>query len=100
MPAYQIHRLKEAQRQQFRMAPHTSGASVAKLKDYELGEVVEAASPYAAWEALRNTPAPLQVGDILEVPGGPLQIFKYVGFEQTTWFVPEPQLSPETADSR
>lgn len=101
MPAYQIHRLKETQRQQFRWAPHTPGVTVVKLKDYEPGSVVEAASPYALWLALRETDNALAVGDLIEVlgdlievagpvPGGELRILKYIGFEEARWYVPEP----------
>ncbi len=70
MPAYQIHRLKEAPRQQFRWAPHTPGVTIVKLKDYEPGEVIEAASPYALWLALREADQAIAVGDLIEVPGG------------------------------
>jgi hypothetical protein len=90
MPVYQIHRLKESHRPQFRAAPHTSGATIAKPKDYEPGSSVEADSPYAAWTALRDGEQALLVGDILEAPGGELRIYKYVGFEEARWFVPEP----------
>ena len=72
MPAYQIHRLKEAPRQQFRWAPHTSGVMIVKPKDYQPGAVVEAASPYAVWIALRDTEEPLQVGDVLELEAAEL----------------------------
>jgi hypothetical protein len=90
MPAYQIHRLKETSRQQFRWAPHASGVGIAKPKDYEKGPLVEAASPYALWIALRGTEDALQVGDLLELEGtGELRIFKYVGFEEARWYVPE-----------
>ena len=57
MPVYQIHRLKEPARQQFRWAPHASGVSIAKAKDYENGTVHEAATPYALWLALRDASA-------------------------------------------
>jgi hypothetical protein len=90
MPVYQIHRLKEGQRQQFRWAPHTSGVTVAKPRDYEPGRPVDAASPYAAWLALRGTDEELQVGDLLEVGSGELCILKYIGFEEARWYVPEP----------
>jgi hypothetical protein len=90
MPAYRVHRLRENLRQQFRWAPHAGGTTTVKLKDYEPGQVVEAATPYAAWQALRQTDQPLQVGDILESEGGELRICKYVGFEEARWFVPEP----------
>ena len=94
MPAYQIHRLKDSQRQQFRWAPHTSGVTIAKPRDYEAARVVEAASPYAVWLALRETEEELDVGDLLEVEGGELRILKYIGFEEARWFVPEPAPSP------
>ena len=97
MPAYQIHRLKETQRQQFRWAPHTPGVTIVKNKDYEPGQVVEAASPYALWLALRQSDKALAVGDLIEsvgdsigVPGGELRILKYIGFEEARWYVPDP----------
>lgn len=90
MPAYRIHRLKETARQQFRWAPHTSGVSTVKPKDYEPADVIEAASPYAAWLALRESEQALQVGDLLELDGAELRIFKYIGFEEARWYVPEP----------
>jgi hypothetical protein len=97
MPDYQIHRLKETQRQQFRWAPHTPGVTVVKLKDYEPGPLVEAASPYALWLGLRETDNAIAVGDLIEVAGelmapgnGELRILKYIGFEEARWYVPEP----------
>jgi hypothetical protein len=94
MREYQIHRLKETQRQQFRWAPHTPGVTIVKLKDYEAGPVVEAATPYALWLALRESDKAIAVGDLIEVlgetPGGELRILKYIGFEEARWYVPEP----------
>src|SRR5271154_4241833 len=96
MPSYQIHRLKETPRQQFRWAPHTPGVTVVKLKDYEPGATVLAASPYALWLDLRGTDQAIAVGDLIEVVGdgadqsGRLRIFKYIGFEEAKWYVPEP----------
>lgn len=92
MLAYQIHRLKDTQRQQFRWAPHTPGVTIVKLKDYEPGQVVEAASPYALWLALRDSDKAIAVGDLIEEPGGALRILKYIGFEEARWYVPEPAL--------
>ena len=46
-------------------------------------------SPYAAFFASRETGEALQVGDVLETESGDLRIFKYVGFEEARWFVPE-----------
>ena len=97
MPAYQIHRLKDAQRQHFRWAPHTPGVTIVKLKDYEPGPVMEAASPYALWLALRESDNAIAVGDLIQVVGefieegsGELRILKYIGFEEARWYVPEP----------
>ena len=101
MPAYQIHRLKETPRQQFRWAPHTPGVTIVKERDYEPGPVIEAASPYALWLALRENGNAITVGDVVEVvgegsqagsptPGGELRILKYIGFEEARWYVPEP----------
>ena len=98
MPKYQIHRLKDGVRQQFRNAPHTSGATVVKPKDYEKGSLVEAASPYAAWMALRESGDALQVGDLLELEGGEIRIFKFVGFEEARWYVPEPAPPADTPE--
>ncbi len=89
MPSYQIHRMKENPRQQFRWQPHASGAATVKPKDYEAGETVEAPTAYAAWIALRDTPEALRVGDLLENESGDLCIYKYVGFEEARWIVPE-----------
>jgi hypothetical protein len=90
MPRYQIHRLKEIPRQQFRWAPHTPGVSIVKMKDYEPGPIVEAASPYALWLAVRDTEDAIAVGDVIEQDGAQLRIFKYIGFEEAQWYVPEP----------
>ncbi len=99
MPVYQIHRLKEAQRQQFRWAPHTPGVTIVKLKDYEPGPAIQAASPYALWLALRDSDNAIAVGDLIEVAGdssqqagAELRILKYIGFEEARWYVPEPAL--------
>jgi hypothetical protein len=99
MPAYQIHRLKEIPRQQFRWAPHTPGVTIVKLKDYEPGPIVEAPTPYALWIALRETEQAIAVGDLIE-HGGELRIFKYIGFEEAQWYVPEPaaRATPEPVE--
>jgi hypothetical protein len=97
MPAYRIYRLKEIPRQQFRWTPHTPGVAVVKLKDYEPGPVIGAASPYALWLDLRGSDQAIAVGDLIEIAGDPieqhsgqLRIFKYIGFEDARWYVPEP----------
>jgi len=89
MPLFRIHRMKDTPRQLFRWAPHTSGASTLKPKDFELGDEVEAAGPYEVWTLLRGTDRALDIGDVLELPSGELRVCKYVGFEEAHWFVPE-----------
>jgi|KBSMisStaDraftv2_1062788.scaffolds.fasta_scaffold2824316_1 hypothetical protein len=97
MPMYRIHRLKDHLRQQVRFAPHVSGTAQVKPRDYQLlepAETQEAATPYAAFFALRDTPTPLEVGDLLETGEGSLCIFKYVGFEEAQWVLPEAKPVP------
>jgi len=92
MPMYHIHRLRDHLRQQVRFAPHVSGTAEVKPRDYQPGEDVEAPTPYAAFFALRNSSAPLEVGDLLEsAQDGSLRIFKFVGFEEAQWVQPEPK---------
>ena len=101
MSVYRIHRMKESTRQQFRWAPHTIGVTSVKPKDYEPASTVEAPTPYAVWIELKDTPEPLEVGDILEAESGELRIYKYVGFEEAQWLVPEvkPVAEPPQAGS-
>ena len=89
MPAFRIYRLREQQRQQFRWAPHTIGATQVKPKDYEEAGGAEAENTYALWAALKGTPEELLVGDLVEDSGGDLRIYKYVGFEEARWVLPE-----------
>jgi hypothetical protein len=95
MPTYRIHRLKDHLRQQVRYAPHVSGTAVVKPRDYQLpdeaAERVDAPTAYAAFFALRDSATPLDVGDLLEAPDGSLRIFKFVGFEEAQWALPEPK---------
>jgi hypothetical protein len=95
MASYRIHRLKDHLRQGFRSAPHVSGTAQVKPRDYEPGDMVQAASPYAAFFALRESDGALEVGDMLESPDGSLRICKFVGFEEAQWVLPESR--PETA---
>lgn len=98
MPVFRIHRMKDQPRQNFRFAPHVSGAANVKPKDYEFSDEVEAENEYAAWAMLRNAERPLGVGDLLELPSGLLKICKYVGFEEARWILPEvkPAETPAT----
>ena len=92
MPIYRIHRLRDHLRQHIRLAPHVSGTATVKPRDYQPppeDAKVEAATPYAAFFALRATAAPLEVGDLLETEDGSLRIYKFVGFEEAQWALPE-----------
>ena len=97
MPTYKIYRLKDSVRQQFRWAPHTIGVTAVKPKDYEQIATYEAAGPYAVWMQLKDSVEALQVGDILEVDSGELRIYKYVGFEEARWLIPEVKSGLEAA---
>jgi hypothetical protein len=96
MPSYRIHRLKDHLHQAFRLAPHVSGAAHVKPRDYEPGDSIDASTPYAAFFALKETAEPLAPGDLLEAEGGALRIYKFVGFEEAQWVLPEAQ--PGVAD--
>jgi hypothetical protein len=89
--------MRESTRQQFRWAPHTIGITTVKPKDYDLTVTVEANTPYAVWIQLKDSADALQVGDILESESGDLRIYKYVGFEEAQWVVPETKTAPESA---
>ena len=98
MALYRIYRMKESVRQQFRWAPHTIGMTSVKPKDYEQIHVMEASGPYAVWMQRKDSEDPLLVGDILESDNGELRIYKYVGFEEAQWVLPEVKSPPaETA---
>src|SRR5512141_2690387 len=97
MPLYRILRMKDSVRQQFRWAPHTIGVTKVKAKEYDLIHTIEAPNAYSAWMSLKDTDTPLEVGDILEVEGGELRIYKYVGFEEAEWVLPEVRTGLESA---
>jgi hypothetical protein len=97
MPEFRIFRMKEHARQQFRWAPHTIGATSVKPKDYEFLSTVEAPTVYRAWMSLKGSKDPLQIGDILECGSGELRIYKYVGFEEAQWVMPEVKSGLENA---
>ena len=96
MATYRIYRLREAARAQFRWAPHTAGLTAIKPKDYEPAGELEATGPYVAWTLLKDTGEPLQPGDVLESGDGSLRIYKFVGFEEAHWLIPEVK-SPDSA---
>lgn len=89
MPAFRIHRMKDHLRQHFRWAPHLSGVTQIKPRDYEDGGEVEAMNFYDAWAILRGSTKALDIGDALETASGDLRVCKYVGFEEARWVLPE-----------
>jgi hypothetical protein len=96
MARYRIHRIKDTPKETFRWTAHTGGLAIVKLKDYEVGSELEAATAYAAWHVLQTSDQPLRPGDLLELvtgdgSAGALQIVKYTGFDAAKWFVPEPK---------
>ncbi|MBS1877097.1 MAG: hypothetical protein JSU00_28050 [Acidobacteria bacterium] len=91
MPEYRVFRLKDQLRQQFRWAPHLSGVTAVKPKDYDEWFTIAADSPYAAWHSLRGTDRELGLGDLLCIDGGDVRILKYIGFETAQWVLPEPK---------
>jgi hypothetical protein len=90
MPVFKIHQLRDHAQEHFRWAPHISGATQVKPKDYQEAGQIEAPSTYSAWARLREADTPLRVGDLLETESGELRIYKYVGFEEAQWAQPEP----------
>jgi hypothetical protein len=99
MPVFKVHRQRENARNQFRWAPHTSGPAVVKQRDYSEPVEVEAPSAYGLFNSLRGSEEALEVGDVVELPDGSLQIFKYVGLEPAAWWVPaaKPEALTEAA---
>jgi len=99
MAIFRIHRMKPHARQSFRFAPHTSGISSLKPRDYEPAGETEGDSFYDVWTRLRGTGQALEVGDVLEDPEGRVRICKYVGFEEARWVLPEVKpVSDQTQD--
>ena len=99
MPSYRIHRLKDHLRQSFRHAPHVSGTASVKPRDYAPGESIEAKTPYAAYFELRGSATPIEPGDLLESDSGELRIYKYIGFEEAQWVMPEPKQAPASSEA-
>ena len=97
MPAYRIFRMKDHVRQNFRWQPHTSGAAIVKPRDFEPADNVESANAYSCWLELKDTGGALQVGDLLEAEDGTLRIYKYVGFEDAKWILPEVKADAQPA---
>jgi len=89
--------MKDQASQQFRWAPHLTGATQIKRKDYDEAGEIDAANEYAAWQSLRDSGTPLRVGDLLDNPAGELRICKYVGFDAAQWILPEVKTGLESA---
>lgn len=97
MPLFRLHRMKDVPRQQFRWAPHTSGVTAIKPKDFEPAGELQAAGFYDAWMNLRGTEGAVEIGDVLESEAGEIRICKYVGFEEARWVLPEVKSGLESA---
>jgi hypothetical protein len=96
---YQVHRIRDVAVESFRWSPHTGGTAIIKPKDYQPGEELEAATPYAAWKLAAERNIPIRAGDVLESlddsgSRGSLLIAKYIGFEPAQWWTPA--LKPES----
>jgi len=89
MPSYRVFRLKENLRAHFRQLPHLSGVAQLKLRDYVEGVEITASNRYAAWQELKGTNDPLQIGDVMVEDGTDLFVMKFVGLEPAEWIVPE-----------
>jgi len=89
MAVFKVHRLRDSAQEHFRWAPHTSGVTQVKPKDYQEAGQIEAPSLYTAWARLREAGTPLRVGDLLEMENGQLRVCKYVGLEEAEWAQPE-----------
>src|SRR3954449_5533925 len=89
MPSYRVFRLKENLRAHFRQLPHLSGVAQLKLRDYVEGAEVTASNRYAAWQSLKSTNDPLQVGDAMVEDAANIYVVKFVGLEPAEWIVPE-----------
>lgn len=81
--------MKDNPRQSFRWAPHTSGVTSIKPRDFEPAGDIQATNLYEAWMSLRGTENSLDIGDVLESEAGETSICKYVGFETARWVLPE-----------
>ena len=88
--------MKDNPRQSFRWAPHTSGVTNIKPRDFDAAGEIQAANLYDAWMSLRGTENALDIGDILESETGETRICKYVGFEEARWVFPEVKTGLET----
>src|SRR5215813_14039547 len=88
MPLYRIFRMRDHDRQRFRSAPHTSGTTMVKPREYVESGTVEAVSPYTAWTQLKDTEEALGIGDVLVAPNDQMLILKYIGFEEAKWVLP------------
>ena len=99
MHTFRIHRMKDNPRQSFRWAPHTSGITSIKPRDFELAGEIQAENLYDAWMSLRGTAQSLDIGDVLESEGGETRICKYVGFEEARWVWPEVKTGLESMPS-
>ena len=91
MPLYRIYWLTDEHLDAFRDKPPRNGPEPVRIKHYEEGGEIDAASPYEAWLRLQGD-APeragrraLGVGDLLATVTGDMLICRYWGFEGAVW---------------
>ena len=95
MPSYRVFRLKENLKAHFRALPHLSGVTQLKPNNYVEAIEVVATNRYAAWQQLRATNDPIEIGDALVEDATAVYVMKFVGLEPAEWLVPE--VKPEEA---
>jgi hypothetical protein len=95
MPRYRVFYLRDDLSLRFRELPPASPRKELKARDYELAGEMEAAGPYAVWQALQSPGSeacplavrrPFAVGDAVEQVEGQLQLCVFGGFEDAAWW--------------
>lgn len=92
MPQYQLYRLIDSRRENYKNAAPEPGQTELRSRHYELAGEVEAGSPYQAWRRLRTvgeepeSPAALAVGDVLRnLESDEWLVCNYWGFDPVQW---------------
>lgn len=92
MPQYQLFRLIDSRRENYKNAAPEPGQTELRGRHYEPAGEVEAGSPYQAWRRLHNeaeesaSPAVLDVGDVLrDRASDQWLVCNYWGFDPVQW---------------
>lgn len=95
MPLYKLFYLRDSQIQKFRESPPKPKPYRLRIGDYNEAGEIEAPTPYAVWNQLRDEPEARHgrrefgVGDVLETEPSSLMILNHWGFDQAEWRPPE-----------